>query len=157
MKRKTPTGLRVIKGISIAISLIVILVLGTVGYSAYQDYNAVKAELGGTSPQATGRAVMQGSSEIVSINITVPNRGLYALNVSVTCTPQSNVVCSPTEVSVPAGEQGVLRFRMTIVDLAQYVSSNNHRIDGTLAVKLVPLASLAIGVDLGGFVQKGGP
>jgi hypothetical protein len=156
MKQKTPTGLKVVTGISIAIGLIVILVLGTVGYSAYQDYNAVKTELTGASPQATGRAVMQGNSEIVSINITVPNRGLYTLNVSVSCTPQSNVVCSHSEVSVPAGKEGMLRFRMTVVDLAQFVSSNNHRIDGTVAIKMVPLASLAIGVDLGSFVQKGG-
>jgi hypothetical protein len=156
MKQKTPTGLKVIAGISIAISLIVVLVLGTVAYSAYEDYNAVKTELTGPSPQATGKAVMQGSSEVVSINITVPNRGLYTLNVSVTCTPQANVVCSPTEVSVPAGNQGILRFRMTVVDLAKFVSSNNHRINGTLAIKMVPLASLDVGVDLGSFVQNGG-
>jgi hypothetical protein len=157
MKRKTPTELKVITGVSIAISLIVILVLGTVAYSAYEDYNAVKAELTGASPQATGRAVMQGSSEIVSINITVPNKGLYTLNVSVTCPPQANVVCSPSKVSVPAGEQGMLRFRMTVVDLAKFVSSNNHRIDGTLAIKMVPLASLDIGVTWAASFRKGDP
>jgi hypothetical protein len=157
MKQKTPAGLKVITGISIAITLIVLLVLGTVAYSAYEDYNAVKTELTGASPKATGRAVMQGSSEIVSINITVPNRGLYTLNVSVSCAQQSNVVCSPAQVSVPAGQEGMLRFQMTVVDLAQFVSSNNHRIDGTVAIKMVPLASLALGVDLGSFVQKGGP
>jgi hypothetical protein len=157
MKRKTPTGLKVIRGVSIAITLTLILVLGTVFYSAYQDYNAVRSELSGPSPQATGKAVMQGSSEIVSINITVPNRGLYTLNVTVSCTHQSNIVCSPSGVSVPAGEQGILRFRMTVVDIAQYASSSNHRIDGTVAIQMVPFASLGVGVDLGGFVHQGGP
>ncbi|MDA4126324.1 MAG: hypothetical protein OK452_03840 [Thaumarchaeota archaeon] len=156
MKQKTPTGLKVIRGVSIAITLTLILILGTVFYSAYQDWNAVKSELSGPSPQATGRAVMQGASEVVSINITVPNKGLYALNVTVSCTPQANIVCSPAQVNVPAGEQGMLRFRMTIVDVAQYASSSNHRIDGTVAIQMVPFASLGIGVDLGGFVHQGG-
>jgi len=157
MKRKTPTGLKVIRGVSIAITLTLILVLGTVFYSAYQDWNGIKSELSGPSPQATGKAVMQGSSEIVSINITVPNRGLYALNVTVSCAQQSNIVCSPAQVNVPAGEQGMLRFRMTVVDIAQYASSSSHRIDGTVAIQMVPFASLGIGVDLGGFVHQGGP
>ncbi|MDA4119909.1 MAG: hypothetical protein OK436_04920, partial [Thaumarchaeota archaeon] len=126
-------------------------------YSAYQDWNAVKSELSGPSPQATGKAVLQGSSEIVSINITVPNKGLYALNVTVSCTPQTNIVCSTAGVTVPAGAQGILRFRMTVVDIAQYAGSNNHRIDGTVAIQMVPFASLGIGVDLGGFVHQGGP
>ena len=156
-RRKTPAGLKVIRGVSIAITLTLILVLGTVAYSAYQDWNAVKSELSGPSPQATGKAVMQGPSEVVSINITVPNRGLYTLNVTVSCTPQPNIVCSPAQVSVPAGEQGILRFKMTVVDIAQYTSSSNHRIDGTVAIQLVPFASLGVGVDLGGFVHQGGP
>lgn len=157
MKGKTPTGLKVIRGISISITLILVLVLGTVFYSAYQDWNAVKSELSGPSPQATGKAVMQGQSEIVSINITVPNRGLYPLNVTVSCAQQTNIVCSPAQVIVPAGEQGMLRFRMTVVDIAQFASSSNHRIDGTVAIHMVPFASLGIGVDLGGFVHQGGP
>ena len=157
MKGKTQTGLKVIRAVSISITLILVLVLGTVIYSAYQDWNAVKSELSGPSPQATGKAVMQGTSEIVSINITVPNRGLYTLNVTVSCAQQSNVVCSAAQVNVPAGEQGILRFRMTVVDIAQFASSSNHRIDGTVAIQMVPFASLGIGVDLGGFVHQGGP
>jgi hypothetical protein len=157
MKHKTPTGLKVIRVVSISITLILVLVLGTVLYTTYQDWNAVRSELSGPSPQATGRAVLQGPSEIVSINITVPNKGLYTLNVTVSCTPQSNIVCSPAGVSVPAGGQETLRFRMTVVDVAQFASSGNHRIDGTVAIQMVPFASLGIGVDLGGFVNQGGP
>ena len=157
MKAKTPTGLKVIRVISISITLILVLVFGTVFYSAYQDWNAVKSELSGPSPQATRQAVMQGQSEIVSINITVPNRGLYPLNVTVSCAQQTNIVCSPALVNIPAGEQGMLRFRMTVVDLAQFASSSNHRINGTVMIHMVPFASLGIGVDLGGFVHQGGP
>ena len=156
MKRKTPTGLKAIRVVSIGITLTLVLVLGTVFYSAYQDWSAVRSELSGPSPQATGSAVMQGPSEIVSINITVPNRGLYALNVTVSCTPQTNIVCSPSGISVPAGEQGILRFRMTVVDIARFASSSNHRIDGTVAIQMVPFARVGIGVDLGGFVRQGG-
>ncbi len=158
MKTKTPRGIWALRAVTATITLIVLLVIGTVVYSAYEDYTAVRSELAGGSSQATGRAVLQGSSELISINITVPNSGLYPLNVTVTCTQKNpNIVCQPSRVNVPAGQQGVLHFHMTIVNLAQFAAASDHRIDGTVAIALVPFASLSIGFDLGGFVKTGVP
>jgi hypothetical protein len=158
LKVKTPTGIKVLRAVSITITIIVILVIGSVVYSAYQDYTAFRSELGGGSQQVSGKAVLQGSSEIISINFTVPNMGLYALNVTVTCDQHSaNVVCPPTQVTVPGGQQSMLRFRMTVLNVSQFVASGNHRINGTVAIALVPFAAFSIGVDLGGFVKTGGP
>jgi hypothetical protein len=156
MKRKTPRGIWALRAVSIVLTLVVILVIGTVGYSAYEDYTAVRAELSGGSQQAVGSAVLQGQSEIVSLNITVPNQGLYALNVTVVCGPQREaVVCQPSEVVVTPGEHGVLRFRMTVENLSQFEASSDHRINGTVIISMMPFASVSIGTDFGGFVSPG--
>jgi hypothetical protein len=157
LKRKTPKGIWALRAVSISVALIVVIVIGTVGYSAYQDYTAVRAELSGGSQQAVGRATIQGQSEVVSLNITVPNQGLYTLNVTVVCGPQQlNVVCQPAQAVVPPGEQGVLRFQMTVQDLSQFEASSDHRINGTVVISMGPFASVSIGTDFGGFVATEG-
>jgi hypothetical protein len=156
LKRKTPSAIWALRGVTIVVALVVILVIGTIAYSAYEDYNGVRSEFAGGSQQATGKIVVQGPSEIISINITVPNRGLYALNVTVGCEGQtSNVVCQTAQVVVPAGGDGVLHFKMTVVDLSAFKSSSNHRINGTVTITLEPFATLSIGEDFSGFVNTG--
>jgi hypothetical protein len=150
-------GIWALRGVTVAIALIVLLVVGSVVYSAYEDYSAVKAELAGGSQQAVGAAVLRGSTETVSINITVPNKGLYPLNVTLTCNyPTSNVVCQRTSVDVSPGGEGVLRFRMTVSDLSQFESSGNQVINGTVAIAMSPFVGLTVGTDFGGFVKTGG-
>ena len=156
MSTSAPRGIWALRAVTIGIALIVIVVLGTVAYSAYKDYTGVRSELSSGSGGATGRAVLQGSSEVISINITVPNSGLYALNVAVSCDQNPNVACQPSQVDVPAGGQQVLHFHMTVANVSQFLAASSHRINGTVAIALEPFASLSIGVDLGGFVSTGG-
>ena len=157
VKRKTPMGIWALRGVTVAIALVVLLVIGSVVYSAYEDYTAVKAELAGGSQQAVGAAVLRGSTETVSINITVPNRGLYPLNVTLACDyPTTNVVCQRTSVNVAPGAEGVLRFRMTVFDLSQFENSGDNVINGTVAISMTPFVGLTVGTDFGGFVKTGG-
>lgn len=157
VKRKTPRGIWALRGVTVAIVLILLLVVGTLAYSAYEDFSAVRAELAGGSQQAVGAAVLKGSAETVSINITVPNRGLYFLNVTLTCNyPTANVVCQRTSVNVAPGEEGVLRFKMTVSDVSQFESSDNHVVNGTVAISMSPFVGLTIGTDFGGFIKSGG-
>jgi len=157
VKRKTPLGIWALRGVTVAIAVIVLLVVGTVAYSAYEDYTAVKAELAGGSNQAVGAAVLDGSAETVSINITVPNGGIYPLNVTLTCDyPTSNVVCQRTSVDVSPGSQGVLRFRMTVLDVSEFEGSGNQLINGTVAISMAPFVGLTVGTNFGGFVKTGG-
>jgi len=150
-------GIWALRGVTVAIALIVLFVVGTVAYSAYEDYSAVKAELAGGSQQAVGAAVLRGTTETVSINITVPNKGLYPLNVTLTCDyPTTNVVCQRTSVDVTPGGQGVLRFRMTVTDVSQFESSGNQVINGTVAISMTPFVGLTVGTNFGGFVKTGG-
>jgi len=157
VKWKTPGGIWALRGVTATIAVIVILVMGTVFYSAYEDYTGVRPYLGGGALQSPGRITILGSSEIVSINVTVPNRGLYTLNVTVTCkAPSSSVVCDPSNLSVPAGQQGVLRFKMTVLNTQEFASSSDSTINGTVTISLEPFATLSIGVNLGGFINAGG-
>ena len=157
MKRKTPGGIWALRIVTIALALIVVVVVATVAYSAYEDYNVVRSELAGGSNQATALIAPQGNGETVSLNITLSNKGFYALNVTVTCAyPDSNVVCQPASVNLAPGQQGELRFRMTIIDLSQYQSSDIKAINGTLSVSLEPLVTLTIGTDFSSAVSGGG-
>ena len=156
-KQKTPRGIWALRGVTVAITLILLVVVGTVAYSAYEDYSAVRAELAGGSQQAVGAAVLRGSTETVSINITVPNKGLYPLNVTLACNyPTSNVVCQRASVNVPPGEEGVLRFRMTVSDVSQFESSDNRVVNGTVSISMSPFVGLTVGTDFGGFIKSGG-
>ena len=158
MQRKTPRGVWALRGVTVAISLIVVIVVGTVAYSAYEDYSAVRSELTGGSNQARGMGVLNGNTYTVSINITVPNNGLYTLDVTISCdTANPDISCSPAEVSVPGGLVQVLRFKMTVSDVKGYLALSDRTINGTVAIALEPFANLNIGVDLSGYVQTGGP
>ena len=156
MKAKTPRGIWALRAVTVTITLIALLVVGAVAYSAYEDYSAVKAKLSPGSGGSSAQAVMQGTSEIISINVTIPNRGLFPLNVTVSCDRgDQNVVCQTGTVRVLPGQDGLLSFKMTVVDLARYSSSSDKRINGTVAMSLDPFASLKVGVDLGGFAAVG--
>ena len=157
VKRKTPRGVWALRGVTITIAVVVIVVVGTVAYSAYEDYTTIKNELAGGSNQASGHAVINGNTETISINITIPNRGLYTLNVTLTCNyPNSNVVCNDARVSVSPGGQDVLRFEMTVANLQEFDSSSSRSINGTVAIAMPPFASVDVVTDFGGFVSPGG-
>jgi hypothetical protein len=101
-----------------------------------------------------GGITQNGNIATVSLNFTIPNAGLYTLNVTLTCDNSNpNVVCQAGHVSVPPGGDQVLRFRMTITNVQQYVSSGDRRINGTLAMALEPFVSISIGTDLSGLVN----
>ncbi len=157
MKLKTPRGIWALRGVTATIAIIVLLVLGTIGYSAYEEYNLIRSELAGGAHPAVGRAVNLGPSQVVSINVTITNGGLYMFNVSVGCTyPSSNVVCALSSVAVPPGQTGVLHFHMTVVNLAQFSGSGDRTINGTIRVAMQPFVTLSINTDFGGFVNTGG-
>ena len=123
-------------------------------YSAYEDYSGVRPELTGGSSQPVGGVTQNGNTAVVSLNFTIPNGGLYTLNVSLTCdNGNPAVVCQEGQVSVPPGGEQVLRFRMTITNLQEYVASGDRRINGTVTMALEPFVSLTIGTDLSGLVN----
>lgn len=154
--RRTPRGIWALRAVTLAIAVVVIIVVGTVAYSAYEDYSAVKPELTGGSSNPIGTMTQSGNTAVVSINLTVPNRGVFTLNVTLTCDSNTVVTCTEGHVSVPPGGEGVLRFKMTITDLKTYVASNTQ-INGTVSMGLEPFVNLSVVTDLSGLVKVGGP
>ncbi|HZW85146.1 MAG TPA: hypothetical protein VFE91_04510 [Nitrososphaerales archaeon] len=157
MKHKKPGGIRALQAVSITLSVVVLLVIGTIGYSGYMDYRGVVSELSsGNNSLVSGKITNQGSAGVLSLNITIPNGGVYTLDVSVSCDARAiNVTCDQASVNVPAGKQEVLRFRMVIGNLAAYEASANKKINGTVAIQLEPFVSVSVGVDLGSLIRQG--
>ena len=156
MKRRTPKGIWALRGVTIAIALVVIVVVATIAYSGYEDFQGVRSELASGSHIAVGGAFYDQSTgaETVELNITVPNRGLYSLNVTVTCSSANpGVSCQRAQAVVPAGEQQVLHFSLAVSNVAQFLASGDHNINGTVVIGLIPFASISVGVNFTSFVQ----
>lgn len=155
LKTKTPRGVWALRGVTVAVALVVILVVGTVAFSAYEDFTAVRTELSGGGG-AKGSAVYDQAtdSETISINITVPNRGLYTLDVTVSCDTTGGVSCETAQVSVPPSQSETLHFQMKVANVTQFTS--NSRVNGTVLISLDPFASITVGTNFAGFVQKPG-
>ncbi len=140
-----------------AIAIVVIVVVAAVAYSSYEDYTAVKPYI--SNPQhPAGTATLQGTTGIISFDVTIPNRGLLPLNVTVYCdSPPAGVTCVKASVDVLPGQQQELNFTMTIANAQQFAALPNHSINGTVDMQLVPFASLTVNVDFGGIIKSGAP
>ena len=157
MKRRTPRGIWALRTVTVAIILVVVFVVAGVGYSAYEDFSAVRPYI--SNPQhPAGTASLQGTTGVVTFNVTIPNRGLFALNVTVSCdSPPAGVTCQRASVSVPPGEEQTLVFVMTVTNVQEYVAQPNNAINGTVSIGLVPFVTLSATVNFGGVFQSGGP
>lgn len=157
MKRRTPKGIWALRGVTVAIVFVIVLVVAGAAYSAYEDFNAVRPYISDPS-HPVGSATLEGTTGIVTFNVTIPNRGLFAINVTVSCdSPPAGVTCQRASVNVPPGQEQVLRFVMTIDNVQEFAAQPKHSINGTVSIGLVPFATLAANVDFGGIIQSGGP
>ena len=159
MKRRTPTGIKALRAIGISITLIVLIVLGSVLYSGYKNFETVAGDLNGSNPQSySTKTTMQGVQATVSANFTIQNNGFYTLSLSMVCdsVQASQLTCNQAQVSVPAGQQGVLEFKMVIANITQFASSGHGSAKGTLTIEQVPFASISVGLELGHLVGQGG-
>lgn len=156
MKRKTPGGIWALRGVTVAIALVVLVVVATVAYSVYEDYSGVRSELssGGHIATATAAYNQTTGSETITFNVPVPNRGLYSLNVTVSCaSASSDVVCESAQADVPPGQEQVLYFTFTVNNVAQFLSSSGHAINGKVIMTLEPFASLSVASNFTSLVQ----
>lgn len=161
MKGKTPGGIWALRGVTIAIVLVVIIVVATVAYSAYEDFNGVRQGTAGGGKLIVGRAIYDQATgaETVTFNVTVPNRGLYQLNVTISCSSANpDVSCKTGTAEVPPGQQQVLRFSLSVSNVQQFLASGDRQINGTVDMALEPFATMSVGVNFTSFVQlPGGP
>lgn len=138
------------------ITVVVLLVIATIAYSAYQDYTAVRSELGGggSGITAAGAFSQTTGSESISFSVTVPNRGMYAIDVSVSCTSASpDVICQTASLEVLPGQTQKLNFTMTVNNVVQFVNSGGSPINGTVTLGLKPFASISVRANFTSLVQ----
>ena len=159
MKRRTPRGVWALRGVTAAIALVVIIVVATVAYSAYEDVDAFRSGAASGSKLITGSAAYDQSTgaETVSFNVTIPNQGMYPLDVTISCSSSNPAVhCQPATADVQPGQQQVLHFDMTVANVQQFLASSDHQVNGTVDMTLVPFASLSVGVNFTSFIQLPG-
>ncbi|MDG7011257.1 MAG: hypothetical protein JRN57_03960 [Nitrososphaerota archaeon] len=159
MKPRTPRGIWALRVVTVTVALAVVVVAATVAYSAYEDYSGFRSGLSAGNKMVVGNAVYDQATgaETISFNVTVPNRGLYPLNVSISCSSASpSVQCRNATSDILPGQQGVLHFSMTVADVQQFLGSADRQINGTVAMTLAPFASLSVGVNFTSFVRLPG-
>lgn len=157
MKPKTPTGIKLLRVVSIAVTLISLVVIGSVLYSAYTDYRAVQDEFGGAAGhRPTVNITTEGTARMVTLSFTVSNRGLYTLTVSLSCdNPPPDIVCSPASVNVPSGQEKVMQFQFTVSDYSKYAVPGSLHINGTVGVQMAPFVDLSVGTDFASLASPG--
>ncbi|MGD0396955.1 MAG: hypothetical protein ABSB26_08655 [Nitrososphaerales archaeon] len=158
MKHEPSILVSSLRAVALVITLVSIVTLTTVGYSAYADVSNVINTVGGGSPATTitSETVVQGSAATVYLNVTLANRGLYPVSLSLTCLPPggSGIACTSPSIIFLPGQSQTLQFVMTVENYSQFVAGK-MRVDGQVIVTLEPFASITVAVDLGTLVARG--
>ncbi|MGD1054625.1 MAG: hypothetical protein ABR867_00875 [Nitrososphaerales archaeon] len=159
MKREPSIMASSLRAVALVITLVSLVTFSTVGYTAYADVSNVLNTVGGSAPTSaiTAKTVIQGSAALVYLNVTLANKGLYPITLSLTCLPPegSGIVCTSPSITVLPGQSQTLRFVMTVENYTQS-GAGSLRVDGQVEVALEPFASIAAAVDLGSLIAKGG-
>lgn len=158
MKREHTTAAGSLRAVALAITVVSVVTFVAVGYSAYSDVSGVQNVSQSGSHAVTARTVTQGNSATVYINATIANGGLLPLMVSLSCQgSQPGVSCTTGSVTVSPGENGTLRFQMTVANVSQFGSNlSGLHVNGTLMGELIPFASISVTFDLGSLLGSGG-
>lgn len=144
---------------AVAIALVSFVTFSTVGYTVYADVSNVLDTVGGGTPTSaiTARTVAQGSAATVYLNVTLANKGLYPIILSLTCLPtkESGIICTSPSITVLPGQSQTLHFVMTAENYTQSAARGLH-VDGQVEVTVEPFGSIAVAVDLGALIAQGG-
>ena len=148
MKREPSSVARSFRVVSLVLTVVGIVAFTTVGYSANADLNSVVGALGsGTSSRGFATSVsVNGTSETLHVNATIPNAGLYPLSVGISCLPSTGsvkVTCSNSSVSVQPGQKQVLRFTMVLENLSA-ITAGGISVRGNISLALQPFASMSL-------------
>ena len=87
MKRVSSTLRGSFRGVAIAITLVSIITFSTIFYSVYRVYQSLTAS--GGLKGITKTTVIQGTMVVFSLNGSIPNNGLYPIDLSFTLSAES--------------------------------------------------------------------
>jgi hypothetical protein len=148
-----------LRAVALVITLVSVVTLFTVGYTAYVDAsNVLNTVSGGSQTSAiAAKTVVQGLTAIVYMNVTLANSGLYPVVLSLVCLPSSGsgIICTSPSITVLPGQSQTLHFMMTVENYSQTLARGLH-VDGQVKVAMEPFVSINLAVDLGTLIAGGG-
>ena len=159
MKREPSILAGSLRAVALVITLVVLVSFVTIGYTVYADVSNVVNAVGGGAPTSliAAKAVAQGSATVFYLNVTLANKGLYPVGLSLSCLPpeESGITCTSPSITVPPGQSQTLQFTMTVQNYSQIAAGGLH-VEGQMVVSLEPFVSIAVAVDLGNLTMRGG-
>jgi len=152
---------RSLRGVSLAITLLSLIIFSTLAYSAYEDTQGILKISANASatPAIVAVTSYNGTTATVKMNITLNNEGLYPLQFSVACvqTPGGfNATCSLPQATIQPGQSMTVSFTMTVDGVSQQSGVEGRPVEADFDVALQPFASLQISANLGGLVAGTG-
>ena len=159
MKREPSLIAHSFRALALVIMLVSLVAFSTVAYTAYADVSNVLDTVGNNTHTAaiSSRTVVEGSGATVYLNVTLSNKGLYPIELSMACLPASGsgIACTSPSVTILPGQSQTLHLVMTIASYSQVLGGGLH-VNGRVEAILEPFASINMTFDLGGLVAVGG-
>jgi len=153
------TAGRSLRSVSIAITVLSIVVFSTIAYSAYQDSAEIINVSGSPSgtPAIIVSTVYHGTTAFVLVNITLRNDGLYPLVFAASCirTPGGfNATCSLPSTTISPGQTTTVHLNVTVSGISPTTGTGGKPIDADFMLALEPFISMQVTANLGGLVAK---
>jgi len=157
LKRVSSTLRGSFRGVAVAITLVSIITFSTIFYSVYRVYQSLTAS--GGLKGITKTTVIQGTMVVFSLNGSIPNNGLYPIDLSFTLSAESGgrllTKSTSTAVKLMPGQNRAVNFTSQIDLLSLTNATNPQRfllnestvsLFTTLNAELEPFASMSIGI-----------
>jgi len=157
LKTEQSTAGRSLRGVSIVITLLSVVIFATIAYSAYEDSVGILGIFGqgSSTPAVTAMTVYHGSTAIVSLNITLHNNGLYPLAFSISCVQSPgalNATCNNPATTIAMSQTATVHFLMNVTGVSPQSGTGGRPIDADVNVTLGPFVSLKVTTNLSGLV-----
>jgi hypothetical protein len=159
--KRVPSPLRgSFRGVAIAITLVSVITFSTIGYSVYRAYQWITAS--GGLKGITATPVINGTKVAFALNGSIPNNGLYPIDLSFSISAESGgqllTKSTSTAVKLLPGQNRAVNFTSQIDLLSLTNVTNPQRFllnDSTISLfttinaGLEPFASMSMGIPGG--------
>ena len=159
MNREPSIAVSAFRAASMAITLVSIVAVSTIAYSAFEDFDGVVRVF--SHPPGSGtiqvRVVQQGAGATAYVNVSVANGGLYPLHLSFLCLPPpgQGVSCTSSDVNIVPRSSGTFGFVVTVANVSMLQPGSGLRVGGSMGMALEPFASMTISVDFSSALTQG--
>jgi hypothetical protein len=137
--------------------------VATITYSAYQDVSGVVAAVRGQAQGSPGtlQTKVSGNTAQWDLNFSVPNGGLYPLQLEMSCAPQTvlPVSCNDIRATVSPGQVQRISFIISVSSISGLKSAIANgaslHLNTTASASIEPFATLTASFDLGSVLSGG--